>query len=138
MSAIKWPTTAAEHADLKAKQLLNRASCKRSSAESWMCEKLLATGLKWTRQAQWGYRFFDFWCSVIGVAIEVDGPEHRRQWDNERDTYNYQVSGILVMRVRNFNEADACAALDAISQAESWNERRQALGLKAVHGGSRS
>ena len=38
-----------------------------------MAEKLAATGHRWSRQAIWGKRIFDFWCATLGIAVEVDG-----------------------------------------------------------------
>ncbi|MGQ0525276.1 MAG: hypothetical protein ACT4P8_16650, partial [Betaproteobacteria bacterium] len=41
-------------------------------------------------------------------------------------------SAILVLRVRNRNEADAQAALAVIAASETWKARREKLGLN-VH-----
>lgn len=128
----KHPTNAAQHAHMRRMQALNKASCLSSSAESWMLHILSRSGLKWSRQAQWGYRLFDFWCHPIGIAVEVDGPEHRVSWDLLRDEYNYRRSGIVVLRVRNFNEEDAAEALSKINSSVSWNLRRSELGLKLI------
>lgn len=92
-----------------------------------MESKLSLTGRKWTRQAMWGYRLFDFWCHELGIAVEVDGPEHNQEYDVARDRYNYFRSGILVLRVRNFNEADADKAIKAIESSEAWKTRKEKL-----------
>lgn len=130
--SMKWPTNKNNHAYMRERQRQNRITCLNSKAESWMLDKLKGTGLKWTRQATWGYRLFDFWNHLIGVAIEVDGPEHMSFYDKVRDEYNYRTSGIAVLRVRNFNNQDALCALEKISKSESWNERRAALGLNPI------
>jgi len=90
-----------------------------------MAAKLRTTPHKWTKQAMWGYRLFDFWSDELGVAVEVDGLEHNAAYDAYRDRYNWCRSAILVLRVKNFDEADAAAALEAISKAETWEERRE-------------
>ena len=97
--------------------------------ENWLEERLSTTGYKWTRQACWGYRIFDFWCHELGIAVESDGPEHDKQYDAYRDEYNMRRSGILVLRVRNRNEEDVKNALSVIAAAERWKARRERLGL---------
>lgn len=99
-----------------------------------MALKLKTTGLKWTRQAQWGFRLFDFWCSWIGVAVEVDGATHDAEIDAERDLLDWNRSAIVVVRVLNWNEDDAKAALIAIGQYPSWNIRRAQMGKAPVKG----
>lgn len=107
---------------MRANQVMNRA--RNVPAEDWMAAQLSTTKYCWTRQAMWGYRLFDFWCHKLGTAVEVDGPEHDIAYDNYRDRYNWCRSAIVVLRVRNFVEEDAAAALAVISQSESWPERR--------------
>lgn len=114
------------------RQKQNRVLCKNSKAESWMFEKLRDTDYKWTRQARWGIRLFDFWNHQLGIAIEVDGKEHNVYRDRKKDEIDYKVSGITVYRVRNFCEEDANHALIMITRSESWNERRQKMGLKQI------
>lgn len=99
-----------------------------------MLEHLKTTGYKWKRQRQWGYRLFDFWNTKIGIAVEVDGLTHDKNYDAIRDEYNYKTSGILVLRVRNFNEDDASKVLAQIADSCTWNERRAQLGLKPIGG----
>jgi very-short-patch-repair endonuclease len=132
---MKWPTTKEQHAYMKGRQEQNIARSKANPNEQWMAEHLSSTEIKWTRQAQWGYRIFDFWNHRLGVAIEVDGTSHDAVYDEFRDKANMTKSGILVLRVRNRNEADALEALEAIKLAETWNTRRTALGLKPMYNG---
>jgi very-short-patch-repair endonuclease len=94
-----------------------------------MAAILAKTGKKWTRQAMWGYRIFDFWCAELGLVVEVDGATHKIEYDNYRDEYNYRRSGIVVLRVPNFCEESAKLALDVIASAETWKERRLKLGI---------
>lgn len=129
---MKWPTAAEQHAYMKMRQDQNLAICWKNSNEAWMAEKLEKTGWTWKRQAQWGYRLFDFWNFALGIAVEVDGLSHNKSYDAVRDAYNLQRSGILVLRVRNRNEEDARRALTEIEKACLWNERRVGLGLKPV------
>jgi very-short-patch-repair endonuclease len=127
-----WPTTHEENDHMLSRQLENRLASKKNLAENWMYEKLKQTPYKWTRQAMWGVRLFDFWSYKIGIAVEVDGKEHDAKRDYGRDMVDYQVSGIKVLRVRNFNELDAKIALKEINRSETWNDRRQKLGLKLI------
>ena len=127
-----YPTNKEEHAHLKMRQKQNLASAKLSKAEAWFKKILDTTCYKWTRQAQWGVRLFDFWCHKIGVAIEIDGEEHDKKRDFGRDMANYKISGIKVIRVKNFNEHDALKSLEEIRNVETWNERRKRLGLKLL------
>lgn len=122
---MRWPKNKEEHAYMKMMQAKNKKSSRRSKAESWMKDKLASTGKKWSRQAQWGYRLFDFWNHELGIAVEVDGPEHDKEYDAFRDRHNLKRSGILVLRVRNFNEKDAEVAITTINEASSWKERRE-------------
>lgn len=114
------------------RQAQNKMKAKNNPNEQWMAEHLAKTGLKWTPQARWGFRIFDFWCSKLGIAVEVDGVEHDALWDVVRDEANYAVSGILVLRVRNRNEEDAARVLAEIATSESWNDRRAKVGKKPI------
>ncbi len=127
-----YPTSPEEHAHMKMRQDQNFERCQTNKAENWMYEKLEATDYKWRRQARWGTRIYDFWCSKIGVAVEVDGITHDKGYDSRHDRYNLERSGIKVIRIRNFNEEDAKNALLEIAEACDWNERRRKHGLKLL------
>lgn len=130
---MKWPTNKKDHGYMKKMQEKNKASSLKNPNELWMMKKLEKLPYKWTRQAQWGYRIFDFWCRDIGVAIEVDGKEHKKEYDRIRDEYNMKRSGILVIRVRNKNEKDSEYVINFLSSnVKSWNDRRRELGLKEI------
>lgn len=105
---------------------LNAAASSKNVNEDWMAEKLDKT---WSRQVVKGFRVFDFWNHKLGVAIEVDGNEHDRDYDNYRDEYNFRRSGIVVLRVRNMNESDATKVLLAVSKLTSHKLRREAIGI---------
>lgn len=128
-----WPCKKNFSDHMAMRQAENRKICKNNSNENWMLEKLAESGRKWTRQARWGFRLFDFWNHDIGVAVEVDGPEHDRERDAYIDAHFLRRSGILTVRVQNRDEAGAKAALDVIAKAVTWNERRASLGLKPVN-----
>lgn len=66
---------------MKDRQIHNRKICIDNPNENWAAEQLKATGLKWTRQAQWGYRLFDFWNALKGIVVEVDGLSHKQDYD---------------------------------------------------------
>lgn len=118
------------HAYMKERKKQNQEQCKYSQAEAWMYEKLKSqTKFKWTRQAQWGYRLFDFWSGLLGCAVEVDGPEHDADYDNYRDEYNFRRSGIVVLHVRNFREDDATDALNVIGKLTNHRDRKIQLGI---------
>jgi len=129
MKQLRWPTNKESHEYMRERQQQNLKLCLSSRAEEWMLQKLKTTGLKWTRQAQWGYRLFDFWCAKLGCAIEVDGSEHDADYDEYRDEYNFRRSGIIVIRVQNFDESSAEMALRLISQLGPHSDRKQELGI---------
>ena len=96
-----------------------------------MQEKLRVTGMRWTRQAQSGVRLFNFgitaWVLRLKwTALNMTPPA------KPRDSAVFHQRGIMVLRVRNFHEGDAQAAIDCIATADTWNQRRSALGLAAV------
>jgi very-short-patch-repair endonuclease len=128
---MRHPTTQEQHAYMKMRQTQNLTSSQRSDAENWFLNILERdTDLTWTRQAQWGYRLFDFWSAQLGVAIEVDGREHNAQYDTIRDEHNYKRSGIIVFRVSNFDEDRASEVIEALNTiTETWIERRARLGI---------
>ena len=100
-----------------------------TKGEAWMKLFLDDTPYKWTEQAQWGYRIFDFWCHAIGTAVEVDGKNHSRGYDRYRDEYNFRRSGIVVIRVSNFSLHDAQRALAIIDRLGEWIPRKKELGI---------
>lgn len=83
----------------------------------------------WTRQVIKGFRVFDFWCHRKGCAIEVDGEEHKRDYDNYRDEYNYRRSGILVLRVRNSNQEDLDEVIRVFDLLGDLKDRKLEIGI---------
>lgn len=130
MKYLKWTVNKEQSDYMKHRQQENIERSLRNPNENWMAERLKETGMKWTRQARWGYRLFDFWNKDKGIAVEVDGPEHRKDVDAFHDDENYKISGILVIRVRNRNEADADKAIKTIKSAGTWHDRRVLLGIR--------
>lgn len=129
---INWPFRK-EHSDyMRKRKHQNIMRSKTNINENWFAEKLDAVNIKYTRQATWGYRIFDFWLHRFGLAIEIDGFEHDKEYDNYRDEYNYRRSGIIVLRVRNKNEKDAEIAINKILTSIKWDERRKLLGLNST------
>lgn len=128
---MRWPTTRETHAYMKSRQDQNAARV--VANEDWMATKLP----RWTRQAEWGYRLFDFWNARLGCAVEVDGPEHDPNYDQYRDEWAFRRSAIVVLRVRNRNEQDADHAILTIGKLGTWidrklpNEHRKALTARA-------
>lgn len=122
MKKLRWPQGKAEAACLRGYRQKHR---KRYVApEYWMRGYLDQTGLKWTHQKSWGYRIFDFCNMVIGCAIEVDGPEHDKEYDQYRDEYNFRRSSIIVIRARNYNDDDAAKTISIVECLGPWKERR--------------
>ncbi len=130
---MKWPTDKSQHSYMKKRQIQNESICIFNENENWMFNKLKDTKYKWSRQSQWGYRLFDFWNHYLGIAIEVDGLEHKKGYDKIRDDYNFIKSGILVLRINNKDEKRAKEIIDFINNTkEDWNQRRQKLNLKLI------
>lgn len=129
---MSWTTNKETHAHMKMRQAQNLVACKALKAEAWAEKHLSRTGIKWTRQAQWGFRLFDFWSSALGIAVEIDGPSHNPDFDYDRDLADFKRSGILVLRVPNWDEEAMERALEQIALAVGWNERRRLLNLKPV------
>jgi len=112
-----------QYAYMRARQRQNRVRV--IAAEEWAWPRIKAAGGKWERQAIWGCRLFDFFSIGRGIAVEIDGPEHIPAYDLARDQYNYFRSGIVVLRVKNFNETDLAVALAEIRKGETRKERRK-------------
>jgi len=100
-----------------------------TKAESWVNERLVKEGLKFSTQSIWRWRIYDFWNHVIGCAIEVDGPEHNIKKDKEKDLSDYNRSGIIVLRIRNFNQDDLDKTIEDIKNMEEWHPRRRRLNI---------
>jgi very-short-patch-repair endonuclease len=132
MNKLRWCTTPVQVQYMRLRQEQNMAVAKHNPNESWMRSKLAATDLRWTRQPIWGYRLFDFWNYALGIAVEVDGPEHQPDYDAYRDEYNFRRSGIVVLRVRNRNEEDADMAIQFIKASCTLQERKKAIGIAGV------
>lgn len=106
---------------------LNLDIAKNNSNENLVWDKLDKSA--WSRQAIKGFRIFDFWCHSKGCAIEVDGVEHDRDYDNYRDEYNFRRSGIVVLRVRNNNLTDLDDVLRVFESLDSLSNRKINLGI---------
>lgn len=127
-----WTVRKEHHDHMAKRQNQNRA--RNIPAEEWMAAKLATTPWKWTRQARWGFRLYDFWCHQLGIAIEVDGPEHVAGVDQVKDQLDWNRSAILVFRVSAFKEADAVEVLDLLARHSSWNDRRKDQGKSLIAG----
>jgi very-short-patch-repair endonuclease len=112
-----------QHSYMKKRQKENLLNF--SKAEQWAYEYLKPINTQWVRQAIWGCRLFDFFSIKRGIAVEIDGPEHNKDYDRIRDEYNYYRSGILVLRVHNFNEHDMRMVIQEITKGETRKQRRK-------------
>lgn len=95
------------------------------------------SNLKWERQKAWGCRLFDFWCGHMGVAIELDGPEHDPEYDAVRDRHNELRSAIAVFRIKNGDWGRLIEAVQEIHAMPCWKERRSIAGLNVRGPGSK-
>lgn len=100
-----------------------------SKAENWAKDRLDKTNIKWSRERIWRWRIYDFWNDFLGCAVEIDGKEHDNEKDKQRDLLDFNRSGIIVIRVRNFNEQDMDLAIEKIANLNSWIDRRAKMGL---------
>lgn len=105
-----------------------------TAAEKWFFETvLLKTNFRWGFQARWGFRLFDFWNHKLGMAVEVDGPEHNLEADLLRDKREWERSRIVVFRVRNWNRADAESFQGFVEKTPTWNARRLEAKMKLIN-----
>lgn len=137
MKPLQMPSNREEHAYMLMRKTQNVKRALVNPNENWMWKKLQKTTYKWSRQARYGYRIFDFWCHRLGVAIEVDGPEHNEQWDVYRDEYNFRHSGIIVLHVHNLDEEQADRVIGLIDRLDTWQRRKSRLGLRGKRKKSR-
>lgn len=128
MKKLKWPVTKEQSDYMRERQEQNRA--RNVKAEDWFLKEYLDPAqIHMTRQAAWGYRLFDFWNHSKGVAIEIDGPTHDPKYDEYRDRYNFLRSGIIVLRVKNYDASEATSAIEKFRAECTWHQRRKAMGL---------
>lgn len=127
MKPLNWNTTAEDHEYMAMRQTQNRQ--RNSDNENWLAKILhQSTHYNWKRQAIWGKRLYDFWNAKLGVAVEVDGPEHNPNYDAYRDEYNFRRSGIVVLRVPNGDYDRASEVCDWIGNSETWEQRKTLIG----------
>ena len=104
--------------------------CRVSKAEEQAFNVIKSmTDLGVSRQSWWGNRFFDFWIHEKFIAIEIDGPEHRANFDEMRDRYNYIRSGILVFRAVNFDDARVSQIMEMVRASRGLSYRKENLGI---------
>lgn len=95
-----------------------------SRSEKWMAKKLAATGRRWVRQAP-----SRFWQFRLGMIVEVNESGGADARTAARDRTAFYERGVIVVRVKEFDESEAAEALRAIGFLEPWNDRRRFLGL---------
>lgn len=94
-------------------------------AEMEVHKGLLFAGLRPTRQACWGKKIMDFWFADKAIRVEVDGPTHDRSKDYSVDEWFFRKSGILTLRIPNYNEDSLKAAIRVIKAEKlRWKNRR--------------
>lgn len=127
-----WITKKEHHAHMAMRQSQNRFKTAFNKAELWMAGVLDTTGYYWTKQAVWGFRVYDFWCPYLGIVVEVDGPNHDAEKDRQCDADDMTRSGILVLRVPNFDAEKARDVVQRIRDSATWNERRLTCRLVTI------
>jgi very-short-patch-repair endonuclease len=132
MDPLKYPTDKESHAYMRRRQAQNLAACVNNENENRVGRALTELGLKFSRQAIWGFRLYDFWISKYGLAIEVDVPEHDRAYDRYRDEYNFRRSGIVVIRILNNEDCIPDRIKGVIFKIGDWMPRREAFGIKST------
>jgi hypothetical protein len=70
---------------------------------------------------------FDFWNARKGVAIELDGPKPGA--GDEEDRHARERSGIVVHRVKSFDESQLRSVMSEAESLEDWGIRREKLGI---------
>jgi hypothetical protein len=70
---------------------------------------------------------FDFWNARKGVAIELDGP--KPDAGGEEDRHARERSGIVVYRVKSFDESRLQLVMTEAECLEDWGTRRDRLGI---------
>ena len=119
---MRWVVRSDQANYMRERQKQNKK--KSVAAEVWAREILKKTRWKWSRQTIWGCRLFDFWCHELGIAVEIDGMTHDKVYDSVRDEYNYYRSGIIVLRVPNYDHVAMQKALETIEAADLWVVRK--------------
>lgn len=115
------------------KEMQAQQRAKRNKSEDWADEIIKTYGLKYTRQAIWQARLFDFWFGGKGIALEIDGQSHtlfkQKLKDSITDNHFYMISGIIVLRVKEYDERALRQAMAKVCLSEGWKERRIAMGI---------
>lgn len=115
-----WPTGKEAARHMREMKKKNLGNCVR--AEIWAA-RLLPKGL--TRQACWGFKIMDFWCAERGVRIEIDGQSHDPLQDYYIDEWFFRRSGILTLRVPNYDLGSLSAARFVLLREATWKARKE-------------
>jgi very-short-patch-repair endonuclease len=126
MKALKWITDKEKAEYMRKMKDINLELALVNQNENQVWGVL---GKGWTRQAVRGYRIHDFWNHELGCAIEVDGREHDRDYDNYRDEYNFRRSGVIVLRCRNKSQEDLDEVIRVVGVMDSLKDRKVKLGI---------
>ena len=135
MSYIKkywvcFPTTKEQAKHMKDMQEKNMNTI--GAAEERFNKKLLKLQDRWivfNRQRIWWTRIFDFWCDYLWIAIEIDWLTHNKSYDDRHDKYNYEVSWIIVYRIKNYDEKQADTVINNILNSDIRAIRRRNMWL---------
>jgi len=104
--------------DLKDRSRELRSGATLAEDRLWQALRRQALRVKFRRQVPYGRYILDFLCVSCGLAIEVDGSQHRdNPYDQQRDAW-LDRQGIMVLRFWN-NEVmiDLGTVLEVIDRA---------------------
>ena len=97
--------------------------------ENQVRDALRCAGIKFSRNSQFARRFVDFYIHLLGACIEVDGPEHNKEYDELRDIWLFK-QGILVFRMKNGDSKRLDDIISQIKRCSSAADRRRAISRK--------
>lgn len=132
--SLEWPMTKTEAAEIKQQKTMALAGALQHPAHQWMAQKLRLSGLRMNPQAAWGWRLFDFWCAEKGVAIDLIEPGDATDY-TDVDLKELFRSGILIRRLRHFDNNEADYLIQMTKEEPFWNARRAQMGLKPIGSG---
>ncbi len=137
-----WPTTSQRHAIMRDYQQENLEMAAHNPWEQRVWTALNRRGApyrnNWERQYVWGHRIFDFFCSRLGVAIEVDGATHNRRSDLAQDRWHARRSAIATFRIPNGDDYKLYRVLRMVKRVGRWKDRRKrvlGLAIRYAEGG---
>ena len=135
------PTDKERSGKMRKRKKENIIKSRYSKSENWFQKNYVKpffeeTWIKINRQSVWWTRIYDFWCCKKWIAIEIDWwyheTEKKKKKDIKYDRYNLEVSWIIVIRVKNFDEEWAKEAIERLKNSLPRKERRINLWITKI------